>query len=297
MAVIVLLWARGSGKVSSLGQYLHITTHTAQQLCCSLLIMAALCNRAGHYIFVLWFLLCSSFFLFFLPFPQPSQVGCLPYFHTWCGLSVNLECRSEMCCMWLAVNTGCKNDEKNCHMHTIAPLCRAISLQLCHVSTIGKKLVKHQYLFHMSLQYGKIRLISGWDQFGSWDTPANLNGFLVLASYCSDITHQRPIKLCTMFGRLLGWYIIYSFLGAVPPDGILPGAKFTLRPSLAFSYIGSVTAQHSSSGRQPNFGAWYKEWNYRTFGRAAITFGICPHSSFHLAGCELAVSYDQCSVW
>jgi len=34
--------------------------------------------------------------------------------------------------------------------------------------------------------------------------------------------------------------------------GILPGAKFTFRPSLAFSYIGSVTARHSSSGRQPN---------------------------------------------
>jgi len=26
------------------------------------LIMAALCNRAGHYIFALWFLLLSSFF-------------------------------------------------------------------------------------------------------------------------------------------------------------------------------------------------------------------------------------------
>jgi len=40
----------------------------------------------------------------------------------------------------------------------------------------------------------------------------------------------------------------------------LSGAKFTLRPSLAFAYIGSVTARHSSSGRQPNFAAWYKEW-------------------------------------
>ena len=34
----------------------------------------------------------------------------------------------------------------------------------------------------------------------------------------------------------------------------LPGAKFTLRPSFAF-YIGSVTARHSSSVRQPNFAA------------------------------------------
>jgi len=33
----------------------------------------------------------------------------------------------------------------------------------------------------------------------------------------------------------------------------LPGAKFTLRPSLALSYIGSVTAWHSSSRHQPNF--------------------------------------------
>jgi len=39
-----------------------------------------------------------------------------------------------------------------------------------------------------------------------------------------------------------------TFSGALPPDGILPGAKFTLRPSLAFSYIVSVTVQHSSSG-------------------------------------------------
>jgi len=56
------------------------------------------------------------------------------------------------------------------------------------------------------------------------------------------------------------------FWGLLPPNGILPGAKFTLCPSRAFSYIGSVNAQHSISG-QPNFVAWYKEWNYGTFAR------------------------------
>ena len=40
-------------------------------------------------------------------------------------------------------------------------------------------------------------------------------------------------------------------------NGILSGAKFTLHTSFALSYIGNVTAQHSSSGRQPNFAAWY----------------------------------------
>ena len=71
-----------------------------------LLIMAALWNRTGHYIFALWFLLLSS--SFFPLLSQPSQIGCLPYFHTWCGLTANLRCRSEMYCMRLAENTGCK---------------------------------------------------------------------------------------------------------------------------------------------------------------------------------------------
>ena len=59
-----------------------------------------------------------------------------------------------------------------------------------------------------------------------------------------------------MFDRLLGWYTIYTFSGAFAPDGILPGATCILRSRLAFSYIGSVTVRHSSSGRQPNFAAW-----------------------------------------
>jgi len=45
------------------------------------------------------------------------------------------------------------------------------------------------------------------------------------------------------------------FRGLLPHYGILPGAKFTLRPSLALSCIGSITARHSSSGHQPNFAA------------------------------------------
>jgi len=43
-----------------------------------------------------------------------------------------------------------KQDEKIRHLHTIAQFCHAISSQLRHVSTIGKKLVKQQYLLHMS---------------------------------------------------------------------------------------------------------------------------------------------------
>jgi len=87
--------------------------------------------------------------------------------------------------------------------------------------------------------------------------------------YCIDVANRRPTKLCMMFGRLLGWYTMDTFSKALAPDGILTGAKFSLRTSLAFSYIGSVTARHPRSGRQLNFAAWYKEWNYGTFAEGA----------------------------
>ena len=64
--------------------------------------------------------------------------------------SVNLECRSEMWRTRLAANTGRKKVAKNRHFGAIAQFCWAISSQLRHVSTIGKKLVKQQYLLYMS---------------------------------------------------------------------------------------------------------------------------------------------------
>ena len=46
-----------------------------------------------------------------------------------------------MCCMRLAENTGRKKVDKNRHLGTIAQLCRAISSQLRHISTIEKQLL------------------------------------------------------------------------------------------------------------------------------------------------------------
>ena len=79
-----------------------------------------------------------------------------------------------------------------------------------------------------------------------------------------------------MFGRLLGWYTIHRFSGDLASDIILPGAKFTLRRSLAFSY-GGVTARQASSRHQPNFAVWYKEWNYGTFAEGATYIRLGGH--------------------
>ena len=103
------------------------------------LIIVALWNRADHYIFILSFVLLLSFFFFSSPISQPLQSACLPYLHTLCGLSADLRSRSETCCTRLAENIGHKKVVKNRHLGTIAQLCRAISSQIRHISTIGKK--------------------------------------------------------------------------------------------------------------------------------------------------------------
>jgi len=66
------------------------------------------------------------------------------------------------------------------HLRTIAQLCRAVSSQIKHVLTIGKKkLVKQQYFLHRSRPYGQ--LAAEIDPV-VWGNPANFNGFRILAA-------------------------------------------------------------------------------------------------------------------
>jgi len=94
--------------------------------------MVALWNRADHYISALWFL--SFFYLF----SSPNLSRCLPYFETWCGLSATLECRYQkmlQAARWkYRTQKWCTKSPSDHHR----TLCRAISSQLRHVSTIGK---------------------------------------------------------------------------------------------------------------------------------------------------------------
>jgi len=123
----------------------------SQQGECTAVIMAALCNRGAIIFLPCDFYLSSFFFLFFFPRLISAATDWIStiLLHM-AGPSANLECRSEMCCTGLAANTGPKKVAKNRHLGTIGQLCRAISSQLRHVSTIGKKIVKQQYLLHMS---------------------------------------------------------------------------------------------------------------------------------------------------
>ena len=111
-----------------------------------LVLMAALWNRAGHYIFALWFL--SS--IFYISFSSPNLSGRrLDVYHTstpWCGPSANLECRSEIWCVRLAANAGPKKSPSGHHRTNLSGYIFATNACIDN----RKKILKQQYLLHMS---------------------------------------------------------------------------------------------------------------------------------------------------
>jgi len=164
---------------------------------------------------------------------------------------------SEICCTRLAENTGRKKSPKIAICTgTIAQLCLAMSSRLRHISTIAKNLLNSNISstcpFNMA-NFGPLT-----DDTGSvvWGHPSKFQrvsrlGFVTAATSLNG--SQPNFARCLAVSRAGTLYIHFRRL--LPRNGTLPGAKFTLHPSLALCYIGSVTARHSSSGHQPNFAA------------------------------------------
>ena len=87
-----------------------------------------------------------------------------------------------MCCSRLAANTGRKKIAKNHYLGNIAQLCRAISSQLRHVSTIGKKMLSSNISSRCPHNMVNFGLLPAEIISLVWDTPANFNGFRVLTA-------------------------------------------------------------------------------------------------------------------
>jgi len=113
------------------------------------------------------------------------------------------------------------------------------------------------------------------------ENTANFNGFRVLPSLLQR--RRSPEGNQTLHDVWPSPELVhyYTFLGALAPSRNFARSLFTVRPSLAFSCIGSVTARHSSSRRQPNIAAWYKEWNYGTFAEGATYIRPGGHQVGH----------------
>jgi len=148
----------------------------------------------GHiYIFVL--------FLLSILFPrrsQRSQIGCLPYFYTWRGLlSANLECRSEMCCTWLAENTEPKKSPSGHHRTNLS---RYIFATKAHIDN-REKSVKQQCLPDLSSQYCELQPTSGWDLLASLGHPCKFQQVSRLGSVSARHSSSGRQTNCAALNR------------------------------------------------------------------------------------------------
>ena len=158
---------------------------------------------------------------------------------------------------------------KNYQKSTSTQICRAVSSQLRHVSTIGKKLLNSNMAstcFHNMANFGSLTAEIGSGVWGTGHPMQQLQRVSRLGSFTAptSLTGGQPNfarSLAVSWAGLVHYICIFGGCCPLTEFRILPGAKFTLWPSLAFSYIASVIARHSSSGHQLNFAASYKEWN------------------------------------
>jgi len=152
----------------------------------------------------------SIFFLsssFSSPNLSSRRLDCLPYFHTWCGLSVNLECMSEMCCTRLAENTGRKRSPFWHHRTTLSGC--VFTAEAC-INNQKKNLLNIDTSSTCPHNMVNFCLLTAEICWRVWGTHANLNGFRVLAA----LLHGTPVlwasaKLCgveqrapPIFGRV-----------------------------------------------------------------------------------------------
>ena len=100
-----------------------------------------------------------------------------------------------------------------------------------------------------------------------WGAPSNFDGFRVLASLLHRRRSTEVNQTLHYVWPSPGLVRYIYILVALAHNGILAGAKFTLCPSLALSYSGSVIARHCSSGRQPNFAALNRGRHLYSSGR------------------------------
>jgi len=106
-----------------------------------------------------------------------------------------------MYCTLLAESTGRKNSPS---AHHRTHLSGYISSQVRHVSTIGKNSYTAMSLPHVltvwwTLAHLRLRSVG---EFGA----SHSTGFTTWLHYCTDVAQRRSCKVCTMSGRLLGWY-------------------------------------------------------------------------------------------
>jgi len=169
-----------------------------------------------------------------------------------------------MCFTRLAENTGCKNSPSAHHGTNLSGYIFATKASIDNRKNLLNSDISATH-FQNIMNFCPLTAEICWRV---WGTSANFNGFRVLASLlhpCRSTEVNQSLHDVWPSPGLA--HHVYTFGGGLlPPNGILPGAKFALRPSLAFSYNGSgrPTARHLLNSIQqmapPIFGGWPWRW-------------------------------------
>ena len=114
-----------------------------------------------------------------------------------------------MRCARLAANTGRKKVAKNRHLGTIAQLCREMSSQLRHVSTIGKKLVIASAFCTYTRMTSAPALCYSSAEYCQGEVSSYVSKFRLA---CSVVLYRR-CQLFTCYGRPIGQAIIFCSCG------------------------------------------------------------------------------------
>jgi len=148
-------------------------------------------------------LVVSSFFFFFLAWSQRSEIGCLPYFHTRCGLSANLRCRSETRRTRLTEYAARKKSPSAHHRTTLSGYIFATK---AHIDNRKKNLLSSNVSSRCPHNMVNFGLLAAEIGPVVWGTPADFKGFRVLAALLhgsqvvgvsQTLRHWAP----PMFGR------------------------------------------------------------------------------------------------
>jgi len=180
--------------------------------------------------------------------------------------------------MWrrrLAENTGRKKSPKLPSGHHCTTLSGYIFTIKACVDNQKKSLLHSSISATCLPQYGELCPTNGWDLLVSLGTPANFNRFRILASLLQRRRSTEVNKtLHDVWPSPALVHYVYIFGGSCTLTEFCQ-----LQNSLGVEVLRSpvLAALLHGSGREPNFVAWYKEWNYITFAEGATYIRLGGH--------------------
>jgi len=125
----------------------------------------------------------SSFFPRLISAVADWMSAILPHI---CGLSANLRCRSETCCMRLTENTGCKKSPSGHHRTTLSGYIFTIKAR---IDNWKKNLLSSNISSTCPYNMMNFGPLAAEIDPVVWGTPANFNRFRILPA----LMHSTPV--------------------------------------------------------------------------------------------------------